>query len=107
MRTSIAYGIFTFQTHRAHHDSGTSCRYRQFRCDRTVVLGRSPGVPTQVRDTSHGRRHVPTRPNWGLEGSACASFGMRPAKRANRPASTAARMLLAIITGSRAFDTAV
>ena len=32
---------------------------------------------------------------------------MRPAKRANRPASTAARMLLAIMTGSRAFETAV
>ncbi len=32
---------------------------------------------------------------------------MRPAKRANRPASTAARMLLAIATGSRAFETAV
>src|SRR5262249_31444431 len=51
--------------------------------------------------------HVPTRPNCGLDGSAWASFGMRPAKRANRPASTAARMLLAIMTGSRAFETAV
>src|SRR5262245_41198821 len=32
---------------------------------------------------------------------------MRPASRAQRPASTAARMLRAISTGSRAFDTAV
>jgi Thiamine pyrophosphate enzyme, central domain len=29
-----------------------------------------------------------------------ASFGIRPARRASRPASTAAHMLLAIITGS-------
>ena len=54
-----------------------------------------------------GKPHVPTRPNCGLDGSAWASFGMRPARRASRPASTAAHMLLAIITGSRAFDTAV
>src|SRR6516162_6214562 len=53
------------------------------------------------------KSHVPTRPNWGLDGSACAIFGTRPASRDPRPASTAARMLVAIMTGSRAFDTAV
>src|SRR6516162_8677427 len=51
--------------------------------------------------------HVPTRPNCGLDGSACAIFGIRPASRDPRPASTAARMLVAIMTGFRAFDTAV
>src|SRR5258705_8706606 len=54
-----------------------------------------------------GKLHVPTRPNCGLDGSAWASLGMRPARRAQRPASTAARMLFAMVTGSRAFETAV
>src|SRR6516225_5701962 len=53
------------------------------------------------------KSHVPTRPNCGLDGSACAIFGIRPASRDQRPASTAARMLVAIMTGFRAFDTAV
>src|SRR6185503_13192630 len=51
--------------------------------------------------------HVPTRPNCGLEGSAWAILGMRPASRAARPPSTAARIADAISTGSWAFDTAV
>src|SRR5262249_45579761 len=51
--------------------------------------------------------HVPTRPNCGLDGSAWVILGIRPARRDQRPASTAARMLFAIITGSLAFDTAV
>src|SRR5882757_9297563 len=51
--------------------------------------------------------HVPTRPNCGLDGSAWVILGIRPARRDQRPASTAARMLLAMVTGSRAFETAV
>src|SRR5262245_2551251 len=63
-----------------------------------------------VRDKEErrvGKLHVPTRPNCGLDGSACASLGIRPASRACRPASTAARIAFAISTGSRAFETAV
>jgi hypothetical protein len=51
--------------------------------------------------------YVPASPNCGLDGSACARLGMRPASLERRPPSTAARMPLAISTGSRAFDTAV
>src|SRR5258708_17699052 len=54
-----------------------------------------------------GELHVPTRPNCGLDGSAWLSLGIRPASRDSRPAATALRMLAAIMTGSRAFDTAV
>jgi len=38
---------------------------------------------------------------------ACASLGIRPARRESLPASTAAHMLFAIARGSRAFETAV
>src|SRR6185437_12165606 len=51
--------------------------------------------------------HPPTRPSWGLDGSACVRFGMRPASRAPRPASTARRIASAMRTGSRALATAV
>src|SRR5204863_3878984 len=70
---------------------------------------RPPRLPAvrHKKERRIGKLHVPTRPNCGLEGSAWASFGIRPASRAIRPASTAARMLFAISTGSRAFDTAV
>src|SRR5205085_11010802 len=42
----------------------------------------------------------PTRPSCGLDGSAKLRFGMRPASRARRPASTAARIAAAIRRGS-------
>src|SRR5439155_877302 len=54
-----------------------------------------------------GQLHVPTRPNCGLDGSAFSDFGIRPASRACRPASTAARIADAIRTGSRALETAL
>src|SRR5262249_44186031 len=60
-----------------------------------------------LRPQWNRRDQLPPRPKLGLEGSAGGSLGIRPAKRAKRPASTAARMAFAIMTGSRAFDTAV
>src|ERR1700730_2209528 len=42
----------------------------------------------------------PTRPSCGLEGSAKSRFGMRPASRARRPPSTAARIAAALRRGS-------
>src|SRR5581483_405324 len=73
-------------------------------------LSERPARLPTVGDQQQGRRrqpHVPTRPSCGLDGSAKASLGMRPASRAWRPASTAARIAFAIVAGSRAFDTAV
>src|SRR5262245_62486928 len=67
------------------------------------IAGARPLRGGQRRDGDH----VPTRPNCGLDGSAWASFGMRPAKQIGRPASTAARMLLAMVKGSRGFETGV
>src|SRR6185437_8530162 len=49
----------------------------------------------------------PTSPNCGLEGSAWLRLGMRPARRASRPASTAPRIATAMRRGSRALATAV
>src|SRR6516164_7601392 len=80
-------------------------------CDRAChYLDQRPPCLSAVGDKQKRRfwkSHVPTRPNCGLDGSACAIFGIRPASRDPRPASTAARMLVAIMTGFRAFDTAV
>src|SRR6516164_3387972 len=80
-------------------------------CDRArYYFNQRPPCLSAVGDKQKRRfwkSHVPTRPSCGLDGSACAIFGIRPASRDQRPASTAARMLVAIMTGSRAFDTAV
>src|SRR5215813_1140691 len=80
-------------------------------CDRAChYFNQRPPCLSAVGDKQKRRfweLHVPTRPNCGLDGSACAIFGIRPASRDQRPASTAARMLVAIMTGFRAFDTAV
>src|SRR4051812_2082937 len=43
---------------------------------------------------------VPTRPSCGLDGSAKSRSGIRPARRARRPASTAARIAAAMRRGS-------
>src|SRR5262249_38322016 len=45
--------------------------------------------------------HDPTSPSCGLDGSAYVRLAMRPARRAFQPASTAARIAVAIRTGSR------
>src|SRR5688572_9330090 len=42
----------------------------------------------------------PTRPSWGLDGSAKSRSGMRPASRARRPPSTACRIAAAMRRGS-------
>src|SRR5262249_4697855 len=76
---------------------------------RDDVQGGKVPLPA-IRDQQRGglrQPHAPTRPNCGLDGSALFVFGMRPASRAKRPASTAARIAAAMPTGSRALDTAV
>src|SRR5207302_9661812 len=78
-------------------------------CSLDDVRDRRSRLPAIADQQQRGlwEPHVPTRPNCGLDGSAFFDFGIRPESRANRPASTAARIAAAILTGSRALETAV
>src|SRR5690606_30015963 len=59
------------------------------------------GVPRRAR---HAQKNVPSR---GEEADAKRLRGMRPARKASRPASTALRIAEAMSTGSRAPEMAV
>src|SRR5687767_6450086 len=60
----------------------------------------------RLRRVAH-RLPVPIRPSTGLLGDAYSFLGMRPARNAMRPLSTASFMALAIATGSWASAIAV
>src|SRR3954468_7133916 len=79
------------------------------RADRVerAALARRPGLLEAVDEVvdGGGRAHSTggvrsARPASGVDASACSRRGMRPAPRARRPASTAARIACAIATGS-------
>src|ERR1035437_10162070 len=81
-------------------------RMRAERCDRLDV-GLDAGAAARVcaGENQHaGSRHVGHRtlPAIGDDGDAAKRFGILPARKAVRPASTASRIARAICTGSRA-----
>src|SRR6185312_15483168 len=76
-------------------------------------LGHTLDGPTRlmaIRDDEQrrvGENHPPISPSCGLDGSAWVRLGIRPARRASRPAITAARIAAAMRRGSCALATAV
>src|SRR5205814_5810850 len=94
------------------HDPDLRCRgppedvdagqYRQRQRDQPEADPEGPPVLGPARGPGHAQRYSDQRirPSRGLEAAACSRAGMRPARNAFRPASTARRIASAMRIGS-------